>query len=154
MLVNFDEKLKDIALKIKDIAYKLGLIADYIVEEDIVTTKYGTLTTTWHYKKYNSGFVELVGHRTGSFVAGNFAAWGSLYTAPISGANFPFALKTLWGAECHVYDIDGVYTFMDATVNASDPGPSTTYTGGFCVVRTSKVACSIQVTYKAWGTWK
>ena len=48
MLVPFDEKLKDIALKIKDIAYKFGSIADYIVEEGESTTSNGGNITTWH----------------------------------------------------------------------------------------------------------
>lgn len=47
MLVPFDEKLKDIALKIKDIAYKLGLIADYIIEEGV--------SGKWRYEKFKSG---------------------------------------------------------------------------------------------------
>ena len=45
-------------LKIKEIAEKLGLIADYVVEE-------GT-AGIWTYRKWNSGKVELVGRVEGS----------------------------------------------------------------------------------------
>lgn len=43
--------LKSLTIKVKDIAYKLGLIADYVVEQ-------GT-SGVWTYRKWNSGQFEV-----------------------------------------------------------------------------------------------
>lgn len=53
--------LKSLTIKVKDIAYKLGLIADFVVEQGI--------SDIWTYKKWNSGIAE---------------CWGS-YMFPTSG---------------------------------------------------------------------
>lgn len=82
MLVPFDEKLKDIALKIKDIAYKLGLIADYVVE-------HGT-DGIWTYRKWASGIAECWGEQVEN--NGSFSAWGYLYAHDIPSVNFPSGL--------------------------------------------------------------
>lgn len=74
MLVSFNEKLKDIALKIKDIAYKLGLIADYIVE-----TK---TSGNWKYEKWNSGkyVAWTTGHKTATGSSAGSSTIGYDYT--------------------------------------------------------------------------
>lgn len=147
-------ELKKVALKVQEILHKLGLIADYIVEAGITTTKYGTATTTWYYKKYNSGFVKLVGYRDTTFVTGSFKAWGSLYVAAVNGANLPFTLNDLWDSKAHIYDVNGTYTLFDGTVYTSGDKPTVDYTGGFSVIRTSAVAFSARITYEVYGLWK
>lgn len=83
MLVPFDEKLKDIALKIKDIAYKLGLIADYVVER-------GT-GSGWTWEKWTSGKAEAWYQNT-SNINFNLAATFGYYTSWV--ISFPSGLFT------------------------------------------------------------
>ena len=156
MLVPFDEKLKEIALKIKDIAYKLGLIADYIVETDTTTTTNGSMVTTWYYEKKNNGFARLVGYRMSSLVTGNFKAWGSLYYAEFSGAYFPFELTDVWKVNMFVSDTAGTI-LMNGTGGTAGGGndSTTTFTGNFTAIRPSAYNIpSVKVCYEVEGKWK
>lgn len=87
MLVSFDEKLKDIALKIKDIAYKLGLIADYVVEYDT--------EGIWTCRKWASGKAECWGRWSG-VVSSYVGPYGSaFYGFNIRNIVFPFTFAEL-----------------------------------------------------------
>lgn len=73
---------KSVIQCLKDIAYKLGLIADYVVET-------GT-SGIWTYRKWNSGIAECWGTyiKTGPITA----AWGNLYALQLNTThiNYPF----------------------------------------------------------------
>ncbi|MDO5415230.1 MAG: hypothetical protein Q4F78_07170 [Bacillota bacterium] len=153
MLVPFDEKLKDIALKIKDIVYKLGLIADYIVEENTVVLD----DTTWYYKKMNSGFVEMKGYRDTIVSSGNFTAWGSLYLCAINSRDFPFTLTKLISSEMKAYATDASLTLMVGTNKTTgDYYPTTSRTGEFSLTRTASVSATrpVRIIYTVAGLWK
>lgn len=72
--------LTSIKDRLKDIAYKLGLIADYVVEEDT--------SGIWTYRKWNSGIAECWGR----FQSGSISVsitWGSLKYNSIPAMDFP-----------------------------------------------------------------
>lgn len=71
-----------LATFIKQIAYKLGLIADYVVEQ-------GTISG-WKYRKWNSGLAECWNLITWS--SGNWVAWGNLFYSELYSPRtaFPF----------------------------------------------------------------
>lgn len=73
-------------LKIKEIAEKLGLIADYVVEE-------GT-SGVWTYRKWNSGVMEMWGEVTQTLtnyttVGGVFGGYYSIINLPLSFIDSP-----------------------------------------------------------------
>ena len=69
-------------LKIKEIAEKLGLIADYVVEQ--------RTSGIWTYRKWNSGVAECWGAIT--WKSGNWIAWGNCYYSELYSpyTAFPF----------------------------------------------------------------
>lgn len=74
-----------LATFIKQIAYKLGLIDDYVVEQ-------GT-SGNWTYRKWNSGIAELWGTYTGTSVTPT--AWGNIYASDtIPRIDYPFAFTS------------------------------------------------------------
>lgn len=92
MLVPFDEKLKDIALKIKDIAYNFGLIADYVVEEDTIPTKVGR-GGYWKYRKWNSGEVDCWYRQTwADYTLHCNTAYGYVYISSRMHIDLPFSI--------------------------------------------------------------
>ena len=74
--------IKRLALFIKNIAYRLGLIADYVVEQ-------GT-SGNWTYRKWNSGVAECWA-RTPVSLNVNIA-WGGVYYGVVSAIAFPSGL--------------------------------------------------------------
>ena len=79
------ELLTGIINKIQQIAEKLGLIADYVVEQ-------GT-SGIWTYRKWNSGIAELWGTYTGTSVTPT--AWGNIYASDtIPRIDYPFAFTS------------------------------------------------------------
>lgn len=139
MLVPFDEKLKDIALKIKDIAYSFGLIADYVVERggnDVCS-----------YEKWASGHAVL---------------YGIIYVPnmSLSGLNqyyysvtFPFTLLTVKSAAdttMSTYDVN-----YHGTVNTSIRKLDLTNANSCQVLTDLGTAyLGISVGYEIKGTWK
>lgn len=89
MLVPFEKRLKDIALKIKEITYKLGLIADYDVE--IGAASVGD--DVWHYRKKASGYAECWAWVNRS--CSGWAAWGYNYYANVAAINYPFEFEEI-----------------------------------------------------------
>ena len=70
---------------LKSMALKLGLIADYVVEQ-------GT-SGIWTYRKWNSGIAELWGTYTGTSVTPT--AWGNIYASDtIPRIDYPFAFTS------------------------------------------------------------
>lgn len=79
------ELFTNIINKIQQIAEKLGLIADYVVEQ-------GT-DGIWTYRKWNSGIAELWGTYTGTSVTPT--AWGNIYASDtIPRIDYPFAFTS------------------------------------------------------------
>lgn len=143
MLVPFNEKLKDIALKIKDIAYKLGLIADYIVE-----TK---TSGNWKYEKWNSG--KYVAWNTGwKYATGTSAGSSTLgydyYIQPSIPSGF-ISVEHVSGSVS--VDPDSQPRWGVSAGWKWNPATPTTlvlYTSGFTA--TTKIGYSVKIT----GTWK
>ena len=71
---------KSVIQCLKDIAYKLGLIADYVIET-------GT-SGIWTYRKWNSGIAECWGTytKTGPITS----AWGNLYALQLNTTRINF----------------------------------------------------------------
>ena len=146
-------ELKKVALKVQEILHKLGLIADYIVETDVVVLD----DTTWYYKKMNNGFVEMRGYRDTTVGNGSFTAWGSLYLCAISSRNLPFTLAKLISSDIEAYATDASIILMVGTnKNTGDYYPTTSRTGEFSLVRPSTVSSTrpVRIIYKVTGLWK
>lgn len=79
------ELLTSLIIKVKDIAYKLGLISDYVVE-------WGT-SGIWIYRKWNSGIAECWTTEAKRFtgVISPVALFGAYYTY-VSGISLPFEM--------------------------------------------------------------
>lgn len=79
------ELLKSLIIKVKDIAYKLGLISDYVVE-------WGT-SGIWTYRKWNSGIAECWSKKANSLtgVVSPVALFGAYYTY-VPGISLPFEM--------------------------------------------------------------
>ena len=71
--------LKDILIKVKELAYSLGLIADYVIEIGIIDG--------WIYRKWNSGLAEC--WRLYSCSVSKWSVWGNLYYAEIPSISYP-----------------------------------------------------------------
>lgn len=92
MIINFliiiQEKmvnlLNDLAAKVKDIAYKLNLISDYVVEQGE--------TGIWTYRKWNSGIAECWGTYDGT-VNLTLSMAGVYYSSTIV-VEFPFTFTS------------------------------------------------------------
>jgi len=115
------ELLTSLALKIKDIAYRLGLIADYTVEWGAPGEN-----SKWHYRKWNSGYVELWGnfeqtvksYTRNSWVVGSatLTPYPFPITEPIAQAtarriftgggaiNFDYERTDYWSGIMNIYD--------------------------------------------------
>lgn len=140
MLVSFDEKLKDIALKIKDIAYSFGLIADYVVET-------GT-SGIWTYQKWASGIAHCFGWR--NVRATTWAAWGYTYVSEIvSTVAYPFAF------------IEEPEETLTINSDAGSGWPVTyentkTHTSGLQIGRNNSNPGTVafDINYDVWGRWK
>lgn len=153
MQIQLQEVLQRVLNKIKDLYYRLGLIADYIVEENTVVLN----DTTWYYKKMSSGFVEMKGYREITVVNGNFTAWGSLYICAITSRDFPFTLTKLISSEMKAYATDASLTLMVGTnKNTGDYYPTTSRTGEFSLIRTATVSTTrpVRIIYTVAGLWK
>ena len=139
-------------LKIKEIAEKLGLIADYVVEQDTITSA----STTWHYKKWNSGYAEMKGYREGTVSAGEWVSWGSLYIAEIYGRNYPFVLTELYSSKTKTFDPTGTYMWFDGTAYSYATNPTTSVSGHSTIIRPTKPTSdtSICIFYEVYGKWK
>ena len=77
---------KSVIQCLKDIAYKLGLIADYVVET-------GT-SGIWVYQKFHSGIVKLWGKKTYTNLAISTSYANSHYRATLA-ISFPFTLTSV-----------------------------------------------------------
>lgn len=74
---------KSVVKCLRDIAYKLGLIADYVVEQDT--------SDIWTYRKWNSGIAECWG--SGTLTTGKYVqTWNGLQAVSVS-IPLPFAIK-------------------------------------------------------------
>lgn len=75
--------LKSLIIKVKDIAYKLGLISDYVVE-------WGT-SGIWTYRKWNSGIAECWCRTIVAGVNYSTSFWGG-YEGKVATLTFPSGL--------------------------------------------------------------
>lgn len=134
---------------LKSILQRLGVIADYVVEQGE--------SGIWTYKKWASGYCELVGRRDVTFVSGNWVAFGNQYYAGIDGRDFPFILVELYDSDINAWSESGYIAVKGSLyLSSSDKHPSNSRTGSFCIVRPTKVASSIvyHLTYRVIGKWK
>ena len=118
--------------KVKDIAYKVGLIADYVVEQ-------GT-SGSWVYRKYNSGIAE---------------CWGS-YMFPTSGGAvqliLPFNMANtayvVLGTTAH----NGSIVARHGCYNASGNNANAVGSFYYCVTLSSNY--NVTMNFHVIGRWK
>ena len=129
------ELLTNIINKIQQIAEKLGLIADYVVEQ-------GT-SGNWTYRKWNSGIAECWGNISGSFTIST--ATGALYYC-YSSVTFPSRLFT----EIEAIDIDAQsnYGVMANTSTSALEGLT------FYLQCATSVTAQCYISFNVKGRWK
>lgn len=80
--------IKRLATFVKNIAYKLGLIADYVVEE-------GT-SGIWTYEKWNSGILKCYGKEEKALTSAS-SAWQGGYSCGTQIVDVPFMVSGIYG---------------------------------------------------------
>ena len=80
--------LKPLITKVKEIAYKQGLIADYIIER-------GT-SGIWEYEKLNSGILKCYGKEVKTLTSAS-SAWQGGYSCGTQIVDVPFMLSGIYG---------------------------------------------------------
>ena len=80
--------LKPLITKVKEIAYKQGLIADYIIER-------GT-SGIWEYEKLNSGILKCYGKEEKALTSAS-SAWQGGYSCGTQIVDVPFMLSGIYG---------------------------------------------------------
>ena len=82
------ELLTGIINKIQQIAEKLGLIADYVIEQ-------GT-SGIWTYEKWNSGILKCYGKEVKTLTSAS-SAWQGGYSCGTQMIDVPFMLSAIYG---------------------------------------------------------
>ena len=134
---------------LKDILQRFKNEKDYVVEQGE--------SGIWTYRKWNSGYCELVGRRDATVVSGHWVAFGNQYYAGIDGRDFPFTLVELYDSDMNAWSESGYIAVKGSVhLSSSDIHPSNSRTGSFCIVRPVKVTSSIvyHLTYRVIGKWK
>lgn len=123
-MLNLQDILLDIANKAKDIVYKLGLIADYVIETDT--------SGIWTYRKWNSGNYECwtsvsqsvsVNCNVG-YLGGYGAVNGLNLSFPITFKDYPHAVVTGSGN-----NIVGTFVHTWSTLTGLNSSPVGTTSG-------------------------
>lgn len=129
----------------KNILYKLGLIADYVVET-------GT-SGIWTYEKWESG--KAVARCRHSWTTTEWKAWGGIYEAmPQQTVQYPSGLF-ISVLNCNIFPngISGI-TLSGIEVSGNSGG-SATQTPGFYALRgATSVNGTVGVGIEAIGKWK
>ena len=137
--------VRNLLQRVKALEYKLGLIADYVVET-------GT-SGIWTYEKWESG--KAVARCRHSWTTTAWNAWGGLYEAmPMQSVNYPSDLFTSV-LNCNIYPNGiGAITLSGVEVGGNSGG-STTSTPKFYALRgATSTNNTVGVGIEAVGTWK
>lgn len=111
---------------------------DYIVEQ-------GT-SSIFYYRKWNSGFAEIYGKRTGTTNVTN--AFGSGYLgSEISGYAFPFTLT-------EVFSVHSIVIGPNAITMGNEDASSNKFPTVHYYSPTSRQNASFTIVYEAKGKWK
>lgn len=132
---------KSVIQCLKDIAYKLGLIADYVVET-------GT-SGIWTYRKWASGIAECWGNTTYT-QSSNFGTWGySFVSNVISPQAYPFTFVEKPNEIIYVSSPSGSGWSLPYNGTASN-------SGALQVVRSASGGSNViwQIRYHVRGLWK
>lgn len=138
---------KLLAQCLKDISYKLGLIADYVVEEDT--------SGIWTYEKWNSGKIKMTGRTSNNLIASDWVAHGTCYYNVISEREFPFTLASVTYFNWNIQNPYG-YMLFKFSNPYSDKGVSTSGTGNLAAGRFTKPSVNLpfDLFFEVEGTWK
>lgn len=131
--------LLNMAKRIKQALYKIGLIADYVVERNT--------EGIWLYKKWASGDAECWGSKFNGSTAVT-GGWGNLYEGAVTeGIAFP---SGLFIEPPKLYmTLTGMASLLEST-----NGVSATYTPKVWAVRPTSATGSVIVHFYAKGFWK
>lgn len=129
-----------INLHANQVAFNDNIMKDFVIEE--------ATNGTWHYRKWNSGRVELSGYKNINSEACNTALGGMYRTAVLSSPAFPFTVynpKTVSSYNSAGY---GALIWNTTLETSSKPAD-------FYLIRpTSSAAISGVVNYYTVGTWR
>lgn len=142
------ELLTNIINKIQQIAEKLGLIADYVVEQ-------GT-SGIWTYEKWNSGKIKMRGRTTTILSASGWSASGNAYYNSLSPRAFPFTLASVTYFNWYIQGESGYMMFTISNPSSTTGGVTTSSTGGLAAGRLVKPSYDLDVDlfFDIEGTWK
>ena len=135
--------LNSITLKVKDLLYQMGLIADYVVEQGS--------DDTWTYRKWNSGIAECWCKQ--SYTTTITTASGDLYrSAALTAPDYPTDLFTeIPIINMNSHGASGYFTWA----GWANPG-TIEYAQGFYLFRSSSLSTSytFAVDFDVKGRWK
>ena len=133
---------------LKSMALKLGLIADYVVEQ-------GT-SGIWTYEKWNSGKIRMTGRTSTTIYALSWTAVGNVFYATIESRNFPFTLQSVTYFNWYIQNADAGYIFFPLSNPNNYGGVTTSSTGAVAAGRPTKPNWNLDIDlfYEVEGTWK
>ena len=143
--MNTKNLFKNIAQKVKDTEYKLGLIADYVVET-------GT-SGIWTYEKWKSGKAVCWGKQTSTLVNGQI--WASpIYSAQPERPNYPFTfLEPPTETAIVTNSTNACWLYKQAGENNTN---TTTTTTNYWAIKVNAFDANsmLEISYHVIGRWK
>lgn len=143
--MNIKNLFMNLAQKVKALEYKLGLIADYVVET-------GT-SGIWTYEKWESGKAVCWGRQTNTITSGQI--WTSpIYSAQISRPDYPFTFLAPPTETASVVDsVNAAWIYKQAGQENSN---TTTKATNYWAIKVNNFDnnSSLAVAYHVIGKWK
>lgn len=132
---------------LKEICYRLNLIADYVVER-------GT-SGIWTYRKWNSGIAECWGNSE-YYTTQVTSAWGSVYSSASNSKGntlYPFEFIEIPVLTVGIYKSSHSCWLFEAETSITHY-PSTKQTGDIGILRATSSTMNVGFSFSAKGRWK